>query len=236
MQNEKNQKQEPLLKDHQQLVVVATAAWKEKNGSLSLYEREGKEWKLALPPFPVVLGSSGLAWGMGLHPIQGSHTKVEGDMRSPAGLFAFGSAFGFAPCSAMNHLKIDYFQLTDETEAVDDPLSIHYNFIVNRKRVLVDWSSSEKMKNLTLYKWGLVVHHNFPRPLKGAGSAIFFHIWRNRQSGTAGCTAMSEDNLVRLLSWLDRRKNPALVQLPLNAYQELTEQWELPNCLKLKRF
>ena len=33
-----------------------------------------------------------------------------------------------------------------------------------------------------LYELGVIIQHNFPRVIKGRGSAIFFHIWDK-----AGC-------------------------------------------------
>ncbi len=222
---------EDLLIGHQQLIVVTTSNWEEKKASLQLYERrdDGPAWTLISGPIPVVIGKAGLAWGIGLHPKSSkiSPFKREGDGKSPAGIFSLGGAFGFA-CK-MPGLKIDYFQLDEFTEAVDDPLSSYYNYIVNSKEITTDWNSSEKMRSVSLYKIGLVINHNFPNPQKNAGSAIFFHIWRNENSGTAGCTAMSQENLTHLLLWLEKSKNPVLVQLPISSYYELQSDWELPN-------
>ncbi|MBI3236233.1 MAG: hypothetical protein HYZ48_00760 [Chlamydiales bacterium] len=74
----------------------------------------------------------------------------------------------------------------------------------------------------------LVVHHNFPEPQTDAGSAIFLHIWRHNNLGTAGCTAMSREHLNLLLSWLEKDKNPVLIQLPISEYNRLHTTWNLP--------
>ncbi len=99
----------------------------------------------------------------------------------------------------MKHLNIDYIQIDDTTEAVDDPLSEHYNRIINRSKVNCDWQSSEKMAEIPLYKLGFVVKHNYLNPHPEGGSAIFFHLGRHGKSGTAGCTAMEYENLNRVL-------------------------------------
>ena len=65
-----------------------------------------------------------------------------------------------------------------------------------------------------LYKWGVVVDHN-AAAIPGAGSCIFLHIWKSSSAPTAGCTAMPESDLVRLLRWLDPARHPILIQLPL---------------------
>jgi len=219
------------LEGHHQLLVVTTQSWSEQQGELVLYERENADsaWTVIEVPMPVVLGKNGLAWGVGLHPRDaGTACKKEGDGKSPAGVFSIGTAFGFAPSSEMRHLKVEYLPLHGLIEAVDDPLSLYYNCIVDRREVIPDWHSSEKMSEESLYALGLNVHHNFPNPQANGGSAIFLHIWRAQNSGTAGCTALSLENLNCVLSWLDRVKNPVLVQLPICEYSKFQNEWSLP--------
>jgi hypothetical protein len=221
-----------LLEGHYQLLVVTASDWNTNKGNLQLFERgeDDNDWNLSLDPLPVVIGKKGLGWGKGIHPFYDKlyPNKKEGDNKSPAGIFTLGSAFGFASKAEISHLKIDYFPINEFTEAVDDPSSIYYNQIVNSNEVLVDWNSSEKMSTIPLYKIGLVVNHNFPNPFPGEGSAIFFHIWRGENLGTGGCTAMSEENMEKILYALDGNKNPILVQLPLFVYEDLKISWCLP--------
>ncbi len=214
------------------MLVVTAQDWNEKRAELRLYEREtnDSEWVAVREPIPVVLGKNGLAWGIGLHPTNDEMVyKEEGDGKSPAGFFSLGSAFGFSPDSAMRHLKMEYLPLRDSTEAVDDPLSCYYNYIVDREEIIPDWLSSEKMRKEPLYEIGVNILQNFPNPKANAGSAVFIHIWENENSGTEGCTAMAQSDLNRILFWLDREKNPILVQLPLSEYQALKNKWSLPS-------
>lgn len=218
-----------------QLIVVTAESWDTSQGLLSFYERSSDTaaWVAYETAIPVVLGKTGMAWGVGLHSPTFNDDflcKAEGDNRSPAGIFSLGTAFGLKPAECMSDLKIDYLQLDDSTEAVDDPASVYYNCIVSRKNIAVpDWDSSERMGQEPLYDVGLVINHNFPNPTAGAGSAIFMHIWRASYSGTAGCTAMSKESLLRLLYWLDCSKNPTLVQLPEDLYMQLEKKWGLPH-------
>lgn len=221
-----------ILAGHRQLLVVAADGWDGMQGTLQLYQRSGdaSAWTSFGKAIPVVLGQRGLAWGIGLHPKSTEVPyKAEGDQKSPAGIFSLGTAFGFASNSEMAHLKIDYLALDSYTEAVDDPRSRYYNCIVNSQTISPDWNSSEKMGAEPLYEIGFVVNHNFPSPQPGSGSAIFFHIWRNEQSGTAGCTAMAHEDLAAILTWLDSSENPVLVQLPRQAYDRLQSEWNLPS-------
>ena len=58
------------------------------------------------------------------------------------------------------------------------------------------------------------------------------HIWHSNSQGTAGCTAMSQSELERLLIWLDPARKPLLVQLPKPAYERLIDRWKLPEFIK----
>ena len=99
---------------------------------------------------------------------------------------------------------------------------------VEAKVAKVDWHSSEQMRrDDVLYQWGVVVEHN-PAAIPGAGSCIFLHIWRNSAAPTAGCTAMAESDLVRLLRWLDPAQHPILVQMPGEVYQSIRTKYDLP--------
>ena len=219
------------LAEHHQLLIVTTSNWDEKQGELRLYERvsDVSNW-VSIRTIPVVIGRAGLAWGIGLHPADTKMMpcKKEGDGKSPAGIFSLGSAFGFASDSEMDHLQMDYFQINPYIEAVDDPLSHYYNQIVDIRAVIPDWRSSEKMSDVPLYAMGIVINHNFPNSQLDAGSAIFFHLWHQKDSGTAGCTAMSQEDLSIIMRWLDRNKNPILVQLPIHEYDERQHVWNLP--------
>lgn len=212
------------MKSHQLLIVISSE-WTAVQGRMLLYQIQESTWTNA-DSFPIVLGKNGMAWGIGKHPKQPGGQKQEGDGRSPAGLFALGPAFGH-----YHPPKMDFLSMTKDTEAVDDPGSRYYNQIVKCGKISQpDWNSSEKMAEIPVYDLGCVVHHNFPQPQVGAGSAIFLHIWTNAETGTAGCTAMARDNLFQLLNWLDKSKNPLLVQLPLSEYLRLQKAWELPEC------
>lgn len=221
------------LSHHLQLLVVTSHNWEEQQGSLQCFERanQDEKWTPVGTLIPVVIGKSGMAWGIGLYQLNSNSScyKIEGDLKAPAGIFSLGCAFGFLPKSQMADLKIDYLELNEFIEAVDDPLSNFYNQIVDNREVVIDWNSSEKMREEPLYELGLVINHNLPNPKAAKGSAIFFHQWRNKNTGTAGCTAMNFNSLKKVIYWLEKNKNPALIQLPNSLYSELQSNWNLPD-------
>ncbi len=195
-----------------QLIVVITPDWTATSGMLQRYERVAHEWRAVGVPVPVVVGRTGL-----------SSAKREGDGKAPAGIFTFGTAFGFA---ATAPTRLAYRQLDESTECVDDANSRFYNQIVERTPAS-DWTSSEKMRSVAQYRWGIVVNHNVPA-MTGAGSCIFLHVWTGPASTTAGCTAMASEDLERILGWLDPTMTPRVVQLTRDEYERLRVSWRLP--------
>ena len=163
-----------------------------------------------------------------VRPATGEPVKREGDGRSPAGAFALDTAFGFDIRQIVSWVRLPYVQLRTGTECVDDVRSAHYNTIVNRDSVArVDWSSSERMREIEQYAYGVHVAYNAP-PRPARGSCIFLHIWGGPRSVTAGCTAMDEDALKTLMGWIDPQRRPILVQLPASAVARLRSEWRLP--------
>lgn len=215
-----------------QLILVTTRDWDAVGGTLRRFERRNSkaEWRQVGDAIPVVVGRSGLGWGAGLNTETGDGpSKKEGDGKSPAGVFSLGTAFGFAQASEAAWLKLPYTPLDDATECVDDTNSRRYNLIVERGDAGdVDWKSSERMREVSGYRWGVVVEHNASPRVPGRGSCIFLHIWSGPSNGTAGCTAMEQSNLEATLRWLDAKKNPVLVQLPEAVYARLRSSWKLP--------
>jgi L,D-peptidoglycan transpeptidase YkuD (ErfK/YbiS/YcfS/YnhG family) len=230
------------LSESTQLIVVTTSDWHAVEGKLQKFERATArdKWHPVGEPFAVVVGEKGLAWGLGLNSTEergirdaSDPMKREGDGTAPAGIFALGMAFGDAP-QPLSGQKLSYQPLTSSIECVDDASSEHYNRIVDRSTVTPDWNSSEHMLNVgELYRWGIVVGHNgaaadSTSPKPGGGSCVFLHIWRSSTQGTAGCTAMPQREIETLLTWLDPKRNPRLVQLPGSEYQRLITRWNLP--------
>ena len=70
------------------------------------------------------------------------------------------------------------------------------------------------------YELGIVVEHN-KQAQKRRGSCIFLHVKKSEDSPTAGCTAMSLDEIKKITNWLDKDKNPILIQIPSSSSKEI---------------
>lgn len=101
---------------------------------------------------------------------------------------------------------LDSFQITEDTYWVDDPSSDFYNQHVEGTRYQ-DWNSAEHMIDYSSYAYGFVIGYNLSC-VKGAGSAIFFHLG---SGPTAGCVATSESYVLSYLSKLSASANPFIL-------------------------
>jgi L,D-peptidoglycan transpeptidase YkuD (ErfK/YbiS/YcfS/YnhG family) len=217
-----------------QLVTVVVEGWDATDATLALWTRDtdGGAWTRAKPPWPGTVGRSGVAWGRGLHGEgvpdgRGGPIKEEGDGKSPAGLFALGPAFGYAPAAPAG-TRLPYTTVDAHWRCVDDAASAVYNRVLDERTVTPDWSSAEDMRRPDdLYEWVVEVKHN-ATAVPGGGSCIFLHVWGGPGDTTVGCTAMEGSQLATLIATLDPASNPTLVVLPKSEYAALSATWGLP--------
>ena len=186
-----------LPKESRQAVVVGRNGNAPSGMALRLYERGSDGWQQVGAAIPAAVGRNGLA------PVG---EKREGDGRTPSGIFPLERGFGYGPLTT----RISYIVLTPEMIWIDDPKSDRYNRLADKK----DGAglSYEIMKRSDdLYKYGIVVEYNTVATVPGAGSAIFFHLWRSPLAATAGCIATAEPDMLRILAWLDPAEHPLAV-------------------------
>jgi D-alanyl-D-alanine dipeptidase len=221
------------LSEARQAILVITANDSAVKGQARFFERdnESSDWKPRGEKFPIVVGAKGLAWAEDMASLLENKPalyKKEGDGKSPAGVFNLTEAFGVSSKPEM--IEMPYTKLGKWSECVDDSKSFHYNRLVDRMKVgNFDWKSSEKMLEIgEQYELGVFVAHNSYPVVKGNGSCIFLHIWKNDSTGTAGCTAMERKNVESILTYLNPEKNPIVVQLTEADHKKYRKTWMLP--------
>jgi L,D-peptidoglycan transpeptidase YkuD (ErfK/YbiS/YcfS/YnhG family) len=229
-------------KGTRQIIVGITSGWAGNKAELRRFTRKSGAWAtLDNEPIAAVLGPNGLAWGRGLHPTPvnaisaaggsgAKRTKREGDKRSPAGVFSLGKAYGYDPLWAAR-TKLDYVTVTPADLFIEDPSSEFYNKQIRLDRpAATDWELSQQMEQTDpAHRLEVVVGHNTPEPVRGAGSAILLHIWRqNGKKFTTGCTAMADADIETILRWLDPAAQPLYVLLPRSEYLARQVAWGLP--------
>jgi L,D-peptidoglycan transpeptidase YkuD (ErfK/YbiS/YcfS/YnhG family) len=150
-------------------------------------------WRPDGAPVSALIGRNGTGWGYPFRALAraGEPLKVEGDHRAPAGIYAIGRPFGFGPSS-----RPGYLQISDGMVCVYDARSITYNTIVLRAQAGPQ-VYAENMARVAQYRHGLMVDYPTSRGARG-GSCIFIHLWMPHMTGTGGCVALPEPQLVRL--------------------------------------
>ena len=220
--------------DAGQLVLVTTADWDATTGTLRRFERDGDDWREVGEAAPISVGRTGTAWGIGLNAARSDGpVKREGDGKAPAGVFAIGTAFGYATDATTG---LDYKGMGFNDWCIDVPESPMYNRIVDRsvaKAAGLDQSTEPMRRDLHAdgdqrYREGFVIEHNADGAVRNGGSCIFAHLWKAPGEATAGCTAMAPDAMAPLLAWLDARRHPVFVTLPRAQYATLQHDWNLP--------
>ncbi|ADN08457.1 ErfK/YbiS/YcfS/YnhG family protein [Sulfurimonas autotrophica DSM 16294] len=217
-----------LLFSSQQIVLVVADDMNSSQAKLECYEASQK----AFETMHVNLGKNGLGWGVESEQFTKNPDdalKYEGDKKAPAGIFRLSNIFGYAQKSNYN---VPYLYTAKNLICIDDTHSNFYNQIIMAHG---DEKSFEYMKrDDAQYKLGIVVDYN-KKALKDRGSCIFMHIERAPNSTTVGCTSMSEKNIQKIANWLDKRKNPILIQIPKKSAKEVLKLYpQLKNSELLK--
>lgn len=163
---------------------------------LVCFERFGRTWDRVFE-CPATIGKKGLIL---------SDDKREGDGKTPVGIFKLGRAFGYSP---RIETGLQYEPVSDVDIWIDDPESPDYNLRV--KKPTQAKSFEELLRADQLYEFAAVIEYNTKPVKKGAGSAIFLHVWGGKDRPTAGCVAVEREKLISILKWLDARKLPQVI-------------------------
>jgi L,D-peptidoglycan transpeptidase YkuD (ErfK/YbiS/YcfS/YnhG family) len=183
------------LSDARHLVLVVAKTISSTTATLWRFERAstGVPWKQIGGPESALIGHRGVAWAPAFRDFarKGEPIKTEGDKRNPAGFFTIGAPFGFAASR-----QPAYLHIIDGTTCVDDPASPAYNTITTRAKL--GWKvHGENMWRVPEYRRGLLI--DYPTDAKAhAGSCIFIHLRLPTATGTAGCVALPEPQLIGL--------------------------------------
>jgi L,D-peptidoglycan transpeptidase YkuD (ErfK/YbiS/YcfS/YnhG family) len=163
-----------------------------------VFEKIGAKWIPAFDSVNAVIGKKGFA---------PPDEKREGDGRTPSGIFPLQITFGY---DETIRTKMPYRQALSDDLWIDDVNADDYNKWVKKKETHA--SSYEIMRrNDNLYKYGIVIEYNTNPVIRGYGSAIFLHVWGGREGATGGCVAVSEENILRIIEWLDPAAKPLII-------------------------
>ena len=161
----------------QQVVVAFKIDKKDKVYRVMALEKTKGKWKLAIAPVRASIGRNGFAQ---------ENEKIEGDGKTPNGLYALGQLFSY---EATVDTKIPFQQVDSLDKWIDDSSSNDYNKYVRGATTAKSFENL-KLKSID-YKYCMVIEYNTHPVVKGKGSAIFFHVADEKYSPTAGCVAIA---------------------------------------------
>jgi L,D-peptidoglycan transpeptidase YkuD (ErfK/YbiS/YcfS/YnhG family) len=137
------------------------------------------------------LGRNGLAFA-----------KREGDGRTPFGRFRVIGGYWRADRLPRPGGAVKLEAIKSHMGWCDDPHDANYN----RPLRLPSRAGHEDLWRVDgLYDVVLLLDHNQTPRVRGHGSAIFFHVTRDKADPTAGCVAITRRDMMKLLPRLSRR-------------------------------
>jgi L,D-peptidoglycan transpeptidase YkuD (ErfK/YbiS/YcfS/YnhG family) len=201
------------------LLMVTASQMSAIEANVRLFERKSPDeaWSQVRAAKKATLGRGGLGWGWNQQSlaVDGEPSKLEGDGRTPSGVFVLERAFGFGKTGyGKNYLRL----VPHKSYCVDDPRSPYYNKIIDKSEAGEN-TSGEDMGTISLYRNGLQV--DFPtNAAKRGGSCIFLHVWHSPSSPTSGCVALKEKDVKELQEWAT--KQPTIIVIaPERAIERL---------------
>jgi L,D-peptidoglycan transpeptidase YkuD (ErfK/YbiS/YcfS/YnhG family) len=159
------------------------------SAKMDVYQKAAAGWDAIGIGIPAKIGSNGM--------VPQSH---DGNNATPMGIFTLPFAFGTAPNPGTG---LQYVQVTPDHWWDGDVHSPTYNTMQVCKKVQcpfnTDPASGTENLNIAPYKHAVVMGVN-PQRVPGDGGAFFVHV--SDGGPTAGCVAIDDDTLVKVMKWL----------------------------------
>jgi L,D-peptidoglycan transpeptidase YkuD (ErfK/YbiS/YcfS/YnhG family) len=182
-----------------QMIVATGAKPGSTLGTLYVFEVRGGRWVETLK-VPCRFGTNGLANGA---------TRVAGNRTTPTGIWRMPDfVFGQHPAAPAG-TKMPYRHITSDVYWSDERDSTFNQWVRSSRAV-----SGEHLIGVTIqYEYALSTGYNAPpnEVVPGRGAAIFLHVFDppDFHNGlSAGCVAVSRDDIVRVFRLLDPVKHP----------------------------
>jgi L,D-peptidoglycan transpeptidase YkuD (ErfK/YbiS/YcfS/YnhG family) len=123
--------------------------------------------------------------------------KREGDGATPAGRFRLLGVLYRPDRGPRPVTGLPVAAIRPDSGWCDDPADRRYNRPV---RLPYPAGHERLWRDDRLYDLVVVIDHNFAPPVKGRGSAVFLHLAAPGFGPTAGCVAMAEPTMRKLLA------------------------------------
>tara|TARA_B100000989_G_scaffold167861_1_gene125559 strand:+ start:374 stop:865 length:492 start_codon:yes stop_codon:yes gene_type:complete len=130
-----------------------------------------------------------------------TNNKIEGDRKTPKGVFSLGPVFYRKDRIKNLFTKIKKKQIKESMGWCDDVKNKNYNKLIKITYNVKHEKLFQKKNNYDLI---IPIEYNTKKPQKNKGSAIFIHLTKNYKK-TLGCIALKKNDLLILLKLIDRK-------------------------------
>ena len=122
--------------------------------------------------------------------------KIEGDKCTPSGIYSIDQIYYRKDKLTLPKIDFQTTPINKNFGWCDDTTSSHYN-------KFIEFPFSDRAEILfredEIYNIICVISYNSNPIIRNKGSAIFLHIANTNYSGTAGCLALKQSDLIELL-------------------------------------
>ena len=127
--------------------------------------------------------------------------KIEGDNKTPKGLYALGPLYYRKDRFPKPLTKLKKIEINKNFGWCDDVKSKFYNKLIKTNKKV----RHEKLyRNDKKYDFIIPIEYNSKKPKKNKGSAIFLHLTNNYKK-TQGCIAVNKKDMLILLKLISKK-------------------------------
>ena len=127
--------------------------------------------------------------------------KIEGDNKTPKGLFALGPLYYRKDRILKLSTKLKKIEIMKNFGWCDDVKSKFYNKPIKTN---INVRHEKLYRNDKKYDLLIPIEYNSKKPKKNKGSAIFLHLTSNYKK-TQGCVAIKEKDMLILLNLINKK-------------------------------
>ena len=127
-------------------------------------------------------------------------SKVEGDKKTPKGLYSIGNLFYRADRTNYIKTNLKKIRINKKMGWCDDSNSSFYNKLIDINKKIKCEKLFRKSSNYDLL---IPIKYNFTHTKKNKGSAIFIHLTKNYEK-TLGCVAIKKKDMLILLKLINK--------------------------------
>ena len=129
-----------------------------------------------------------------------TNSKIEGDKCTPSGIYSIEKIYYREDRLSMPKLDFQTIPINKNFGWCDDIRSTYYNKFI---KFPFTYSAEFLYRADDIYNIICIISYNINPIIKNKGSAIFLHVANSNYSGTAGCLALKQDDLIELLQNID---------------------------------